>query len=120
MIDRKISKAQRKRVLERDEKHCVLCHRKYQLQIHHYYNWSGKLKKVEDADANYPYFHTQDHDLITLCASCHGKIHTCSKASPIYKYLEEYLSQFYTAPLAETLSEITNDNSCVYTKIRGA
>ena len=60
-----------------------------------------------DSSASYPYFYTQDHDLVTLCASCHGKIHTCSRAAPIYKYLEDYLAQFYTKPLAETLKEMT-------------
>lgn len=98
MNEKNIPLEQKKRILERDKYQCVLCHRKYQLQIHHYYSWSGNLKKFQESNSNIPYENTRDHDLVTLCPSCHGKIHTCSTQSPIYLFIETYLLQFYNPP----------------------
>ena len=98
-----IPREQKKRILDRDQHRCVLCYSKYNLHIHHFYNWSGKLKKFEDSLGSYPYVHTQDHDLVTLCSSCHGKIHRCDKSSPIYRYLEKYLAKFYTGVVGDSI-----------------
>jgi len=96
----KIPKDQRKRVMERDKNRCILCHRKYQLQIHHYYEFEGKLQKFQDVKSNSPYVYTRDCDLVTLCSSCHTKIHHIhDHSAPMYKMIGDYLSKFASPPL---------------------
>jgi len=90
----KIPRKQRKRILERDGNKCALCWRKYQLHIHHHWDFSGKLQKYEHKKINTPYVNTRDCDLVTLCGSCHGKIHTAERGSPIYQFVTDYLSKF--------------------------
>ena len=101
MKDPKIPLKQRKRILERDGNKCVLCWRKYQLHIHHHWDFSGSLKKFDDWNGNAPYINTRDCDLITLCAVCHGKVHTAEKGSPIYQFVTDYLSKFNEGPLLQ-------------------
>jgi len=100
MRENKIPRDQRKRVLERDKNMCFLCHTKYRLSLHHYYDFSGDLKKFQDSNTNSPYVYTRDCDLITLCNSCHAKIHaTHDHSAPIYLVIGEYLKQFSEAPM---------------------
>lgn len=79
---RKIPRALRKEVKQRDENRCVVCWRKYQLNVHHFY---------ESPISHNPYHNTQQSDLVTLCPSCHSKLHTCDKHSPFFKLVENYL-----------------------------
>ena len=88
-----IGRKQRKRILERDEHKCFICWRKYQLTIHHHYDFTGKiLPKIENVLCNLPYHEPRDCDLVTLCKFCHGKIQVCEKGSPLYRLVTEYLA----------------------------
>ena len=90
---RKIPIDQRRRVLERDGRRCVMCWRPYQLHIHHFWNGTG---------LHTPYINTKDEDLVTLCASCHGKIETIwSRKSPFFKVVENYMNQLRETKVKE-------------------
>lgn len=94
----KISKEQRRRILERDNHRCVACWTKYRLTIHHHYDFTGTITpKGNSQYSNCPYGDTRDCDLVTLCRHCHGKIGSCSmgnKGCPFYRMITEYLAQF--------------------------
>lgn len=101
--DLKIPLKQRKRIKARDKNRCVLCWRKYDLHIHHHWDHTGKLSK-DEYKSNHPYSNTKDFDLITLCASCHGKVHTAEKMSPIYVFVTDYLAKL------KDISSLTNNS----------
>lgn len=53
-------KATRKRILERDNNHCMLCHSEERLEVHH--------NSYENL------FNESDDDLVTLCRECHERV----------------------------------------------
>lgn len=69
------------RILKRDKKQCVICGSTAKLNIHH----------IESGVTN-PYRNTRDEDLVTLCVSCHMKIHAMPKKT-LAKLLREIVSQ---------------------------
>ena len=90
----KISRQQRRRIYKRDNHKCVVCWRKYQLSIHHHYDFTGTIKpKKEGINCNLPYHNPRDCDLVTLCRFCHGKIQVCDKNSPLYQFVTNYLAK---------------------------
>lgn len=89
-----------RRIKERDGNHCVVCWRKYFLQVHHFHDRSGTIPskpQLAILTYNFPYIETRDCDLVTLCAWCHGKVATCDERSPLYQLVLNYLAQFCEA-----------------------
>lgn len=87
-----IPRKQRKRILKRDQDRCVVCWRKYQLHIHDFRDedyLNPTLPPPKGFTHQNPYIERRDFELITLCASCHGKIHTCDKKSPLYQLVKQ-------------------------------
>lgn len=72
-------KRKRNIILIRDHNRCQYCGCYYNLQVHHkYYSKYPNGKKV--APWNYP-----DDALITLCDSCHKKVHERKKIKVYYR-----------------------------------
>ena len=84
MMRQKLPRKLMRAILERDNHRCVVCWRKYQIYVHHF--WDSNI-------SHSPYRDTKDSDLVTLCDSCHGKIHSCMIQSPFYKFVEDYVNQ---------------------------
>lgn len=64
-------KERRKQILKRDKHTCVTCGAIEQPQVHHI-RYTGKAWEAPDAD------------LVTLCNSCHKKLHHSVKAQPYW------------------------------------
>ena len=78
-------RAKREKILKRDGYKCAYCGSKSKLNVHHkYYNLypNGKYVNVFD----YP-----DDALITLCESCHKKVH---ETKPVKMYYRKYSTKF--------------------------
>lgn len=78
-------RAKREKILKRDGYKCAYCGSKSKLNVHHkYYNLypNGKYVNVFD----YP-----DDALITLCESCHKKVH---ETKPVKVYYRKYSTKF--------------------------
>jgi len=92
-----VPKKLRNQILERDEHRCVLCWRKYQLDIHDFFDDPSNpfLPPSPPFKSQYPYANRRPFELITLCKSCHGKISTCDKHSPLYQLLVSIVKQNY-------------------------
>ena len=79
--------AKRQKILDRDKHKCVYCGCEHSLQVHHKY-YSKYPNGVKVAPWNYP-----DDALITLCDSCHKKVHSKKK---IKTYFRSYNSRNYS------------------------
>jgi len=92
-----ISKEQRKRILQRDQYRCVLCWRKYGLHVHDFFDNPSNpfLPPSPPLGVQCPYVSRRDFELVTLCDSCHGKIGTCDKHSPLYQLLVKIVRENY-------------------------
>lgn len=65
------------RVLKRDGYMCILCHSQQRLHVHHWRDSWGILPAKEGFSYdNFPYHNTRECDLVTLCGSCHSKLHS--------------------------------------------
>lgn len=85
MLDSNEWKEKRKLILIRDNYKCRYCGSEYNLQVHHkYYNKYPNGVKVLSWD--YP-----NDALITLCDSCHEKVH---KTKVIKTYFRRYTEHF--------------------------
>ena len=69
MIKAKYNTKQKEIMYERD-KYCVLCWDSNNLHFHHCYFWTESMYTKDRNDPKY---------WITCCATCHLKIHSCSK-----------------------------------------
>jgi len=100
----RIPKEQRKRILERDGNRCVICWRRYGLDVHDYFDDPANpiLPPSPPLKVQYPYLSRRDFELVTLCDSCHGKIGVCDKYSPLYRILIQIVKTNYAlAKLAQ-------------------
>lgn len=78
-------RAKREKILKRDGYKCAYCGSKSKLNVHHkYYNLYPNGKHVNAWD--YP-----DDALITLCESCHKKVH---ETKPVKMYYRKYSTKF--------------------------
>lgn len=78
-------RAKREKILKRDGYKCAYCGSKSKLNVHHkYYNLYPNGKHVNAWD--YP-----DDALITLCESCHKKVH---ETKPVKVYYRKYSTKF--------------------------
>ena len=78
-------RAKREKILKRDGYKCAYCGSKSKLNVHHkYYNLYPNGKHVNAWD--YP-----DYALITLCESCHKKVH---ETKPVKVYYRKYSTKF--------------------------
>ena len=78
-------RAKREKILKRDGYKCAYCGSKSKLNVHHkYYNFYPNGKHVNAWD--YP-----DDALITLCESCHKKVH---ETKPVKVYYRKYSTKF--------------------------
>ena len=79
------------RILKRDGKKCVICGSTAQLNIHHF--WDGHFGSyVLGEKEGTPYHNTRDEELVTLCTSCHMKVHSMP-GKTLAKLLTEIISQ---------------------------
>jgi hypothetical protein len=84
MMRPKLARELKRQILERDKHRCVMCWRKYQINVHHFWDLYVTHSPYSSDIKN--------SDLVTLCDSCHGKVHTCDRNSPFYKFIEGYLN----------------------------
>ena len=78
-------RAKREKILKRDGYKCAYCGSKSKLNVHHkYYNLYPNGKHVNVWD--YP-----DDALITLCETCHKKVH---EKKPVKVYYRKYSTKF--------------------------
>lgn len=87
--EKRLKRGTKTRILKRDGGYCVLCNGTNQLVVHHYHDniCNPVLSPKGDLPYNAPYWNTRDEDLITLCNSCHGKVHA-NPSSPLSRLLE--------------------------------
>lgn len=78
-------------VLDRDNKECIVCKCTSKLIVHHI-DKSGEIgmKKVDRGNAN-----NNENNLITLCKSCHAKLHYQDEKYNISKFITERIELLY-------------------------
>lgn len=83
------------RVRQRDHHRCVLCWAKTDLCVHHFWDSLDRPVLPQSQMSRSPYINTQTYDLITLCSTCHGKVHSSDWKSPLMTLLRSIIKETY-------------------------
>lgn len=86
-MHREVDPTTRRKIFQRDGNRCVACFKKWKLNVHHFHHSSISTTSWPYSYKS-PYDHTEECDLVTLCDSCHAKIHTCAKDSPFFALVQ--------------------------------
>ena len=101
-----LERGTKSRILKRDRKRCVICGSTASLNVHHF----------ETSSTN-PYHNTRDDELVTLCVSCHMKVHAMPRKT-LAKLLSEIVSQRFGKRKA-SLMVVKENGTVEFSRVEG-
>lgn len=83
--EKRLKRGTKTRIMKRDESKCVICDTWHNLVVHHYWDGFCNPMILPPKEHQTPYWDTRDEELITLCRTCHMKIHhnPCSRLAKL-------------------------------------
>lgn len=90
--EERLKRGTKTRIIKRDGNKCVLCNTWGNLVVHHF--WDGRCdpRVLPLKEHDTPYWNTRDEELITLCRTCHLKIHH-NPQSRLSKLLSQVIAE---------------------------
>lgn len=109
-----LGRGTKSRILKRDRMQCVICGSTASLNVHHFEDGHHGYF-VLDEKVGSPYHNTRDEELVTLCVSCHMKVHAMPDKT-LAKLLTEIVAQRFGKQKA-SLMVVKEDGTIDFSRV---